>query len=117
MNLDTALRICGPAMIAMMIFAVSPGRYGITPTPSPATKLIPSWPASHAVPNACLLYTSDVSDIHAVNDAVKNADKLRQHTGDRDADHKFFYIVTAEIIFCCHNYLLMIYSRSKTGCV
>ena len=53
MNLDTALRICGPAMIAMMIFAVSPGRYGITPTPSPATKLIPSWPASHAVPNAC----------------------------------------------------------------
>ena len=59
----------------------------------------------------------DVSDIHAVNDAVKNADKLRQHTGDRDADHKFFYIVTAEIIFCCHNYLLMIYSRSKTGCV
>lgn len=49
-NLETALRICGPAMIAMMIFAVSPGRYGITPTPRAATKLIPSCPASHAVP-------------------------------------------------------------------
>ena len=49
-NLETALRICGPAMIAMMIFAVSPGRYGITPMPRAATKLIPSCPASHAVP-------------------------------------------------------------------
>ena len=59
MNLDTALRICGPAMIAMMIFAVSPGRYGITPTPSPATKLIPSWPASHAVADC---HTEDHAD-------------------------------------------------------
>ena len=49
-NLETALRICGPAMIAMMIFAVSPGRYGITPMPRAATKLIPSCHASHAVP-------------------------------------------------------------------
>ena len=67
-NLETVLRICGPAMIAMMIFAVSPGRYGITPTPRAATKRIPSCPASHAVPK------KDKSDQVAAGRSEKLAD-------------------------------------------
>ena len=56
----------------------------------------------------------DISDIHAVYDTVKDADKLCQHTGNCDPDDELFYVVTAEIIFSSHNKILLmpgIYKR------
>ena len=54
----------------------------------------------------------DISDIHAVYDTVKDADKLCQHTGNCDPDDEFFYVVTAEIIFSSHNKTLLYKIRS-----
>ena len=47
-------------------------------------------------------HVGDVSYIHTVHNAVKDADELGQHTGDGNAPHKLFYIVTTEIIFQGH---------------
>ena len=45
----------------------------------------------------------DIAHEDSVNDAVEHADKLGQHTGNRDAPDKFWNAVAAEIIFNSHN--------------
>lgn len=40
----------------------------------------------------------DIPDINAINDAVKNVDKLREHKGDRGSQNQSRYRVVSEII-------------------
>lgn len=60
-------------------------------------------------------HVGDVSYIHTVHNAVKDADELGQHTGDGNAPYKPFYIVTTEIIFQGHFLFLRKFCMIRSG--
>ena len=61
----------------------------------------------------------DISDINAINDAVKNVDKLREHKGDRGSQNQSRYRVVSEIIrvFFHKNASILYKSVYADGCI
>ena len=61
----------------------------------------------------------DISDINAINDAVKNVDKLREHKGDRGSQNQSRYRVVCEIIrvFFHKNASILYKSVYADGCI